>query len=375
MKKLLTIALTLFIVSMISVLIPTNFADAQEQTIYKVSGYVLDVNGQGLEGADVLIPEVATQFTNASGYYEFSVPEGTYSLGVWPPYDSNYINYAESGFNVTSDISKNITLQTGCKVFGTITTEEGAPVLGASVHFSDNNGGYYGSGWFTNQTGYYFINVPAGNYTITAAPREGNYSSPTTQFTPYSEDNFAVNDTTIKDITVQIPETPTPTSTPTPAATPAPSGGTELFRVESNSTVKEMSFNATSVTLTFKVSGENGTIGCTKAYIAKTLVPTFTGSTVSLDGKNMNFTITETADYWVFEFIYHHSTHQVVVDIDKNGTPEVDKNLLPIQNQSPTDMSTIPEFTPFTLVGGLVLASVAVALTRKKFSQPLTRTV
>ena len=357
---------------MLSLVIPTNFVDAQEQTVYKVSGYILDVNGQGLEGADVLIPGVATQFTNASGYYEIFAPEGTYSLGVWPPYDSNYINYAEPSFNVTTNANKNITLETGCKVSGYITTEEGAPVWGASVHFS-NNGGYYGSGWFTNQEGYYFINVPAGNYTITAAPREGNYSSPTTQFTPYSEDNFAVNDTATKNITVQIPEAPTPT--PTPAATPAPTGGIQIFKVESNSTVKEMSFNTTSVTLTFKVSGENGTNGYTKAYIAKTLVPTFTGSTVSLDGKNMNFTITETADYWVFEFIYHHSIHQVAVNIDKDGNPEVDKNLLPIQNQSPSDISTIPEFTPFALVAVLVLTSVTLTLTRKKNSQPLTRMV
>ncbi len=373
LKKLLTISLVFLIISITLTVLPTNFSNAQSPEVYKISGYVMDSNGQGLEGADVLIPGVDTQFTNASGYYELYAPEGTYIFGVWPPYDSNYINYAETCFNVTSDVSKNITLETGCKVSGYITTEEGTPVLGASVHFS-NNGGYYGSGWFTNQAGYYFINVPAGTYTITAAPREGNYSSPTTQFTPYSEANFTVNDAMTKNITVQIPDDPTPTPTATPAATPAPTGGTQIFKIESNSTWTNLYFNSTSVTLTFTVSGENGTTGYTKAYIAKTLVPTFTGASVSLDGKETQFTIIDTTDYWVFEFTYHHSTHQVAIDLANEGSPEVDNtNLLP--SQSPADVSTIPEFTPFALVGGLVLLSVALALTRKKFSQPLTRVV
>ncbi len=376
LKKLLTISLVFLIISITLTVLPTNFSNAQSPEIYKISGYVTDSNGQGLEGADVLIPGVDTQFTNASGYYELYAPEGTYIFGVWPPYDSNYINHAETGFNLTSNIDKNITLETGCKVSGYITTEEGAPVLGASVHFS-NNGGYYGSGWFTNQAGYYFINVPAGNYTITVAPREGNYSSPTTQFTPYSEGNFTVNDAMTKNITVQIPDAPTPTPTPTatPAATPAPTGGIQIFKIESNSTWTNLYFNSTSVTLTFTVSGENGTTGYTKAYIAKTLVPSFNGASVSLDGKSTNFTVIDTADYWVFEFSYHHSTHQVAIDLANQGSPEVDTNLLPSQSQNPSDVSTIPEFTPLAFVGGLVLLSVALALARKKSSQPLTRLV
>jgi hypothetical protein len=347
---LTTVALTVLTATLLFSVLPINFGNAQTQTTYKISGYVKNANDQGIAGANVLFPEVATVLTNNSGYYELSAPAGTYILGVWPPFDSNYINYAETGFVVTSNANKNITLETGIKVSGYIKTESGAPVLGASVHFS-GNGGYYGSGWFTNQAGYYFINVPAGTYTITAAPRTGNYSGPTTNFIPYQENNFLVNTTLTKNMTVQL--TPTPTSTPT--ATPAPSGGTEIFKIESNSTWSNLYFNSTNLTLTFTVSGENGTKGYTKAYIAKSLAPTFTGATVSLDGKSTNFTVTQTVDYWIFNFSYHHSTHQVTIDLTNDA-------------QNPTDISTIPEFTTFAALTGIVLASAAVALARKKIT-------
>ncbi len=373
MKKLLTTSLVILTTILLFSVIPTNFGNAQDQTKYKISGYVLNSNGQGIDHANVLLPGEYTSFdtvwSNASGYYELSAPEGTYILGVWPPFDSNYMNYAESGFVVNSDVSKNITLETGIKVSGYITSESGTPVLGASVHFS-TNGGYYGSGYFTNQAGYYFINVPAGTYTITAYPRTGNYTTPTTQFTPYTEENFAVSETTTKNITVQTTE---PTPTPTPASTPTPTGGIQIFKIESNSTWTNLYFNSTSVTLTFTVSGENGTTGYTKAYIAKTLVPAFTGATVALDGKSTNFTVTETTDYWVFEFTYHHSTHQVAIDLANDDNQEVDTNPLP--NTSPADTSTIPEFPLFAVVGTIVLASAALVLVRKKNSQPSMRPV
>jgi len=310
---------------------------------------------------------VPSLYSGAGGYYEIYAPAGTYHINVWPPFDGNYISYDEPTFTVTTDVSnKNLTLGIGYKVSGYITDASGAPVVGACVFY-----GSYGSGWFSNSAGYYFLSAPAGTYTITARPRSGyNYQSPTTNFTTYNEYNVLVNSTLNKNITVQLVNSTT-TPTATPALTPGPSGGTEIFRIESNSSWSNLYFNSTTVTLTFTVSGENGTTGYTKAYIAKTLVPTFTGASVSLDGKSTNFTVTDTAEYWVLEFTYHHSTHIVAIDLANDS--QVDTNLLP--SQSPADMSTIPEFTPFAFVGVLVLASVALALTRKKISQPLTRRV
>jgi hypothetical protein len=61
----------------------------------------------------------------------------------------------------------------------------------------------FGSGWFSNSSGYYFLSVPAGTYTINAHPRTGNYySGSTTDFPTYHEYNFTVNSDTVKNITV-----------------------------------------------------------------------------------------------------------------------------------------------------------------------------
>jgi hypothetical protein len=134
--------------------------------------------------------------------------------------------------------------------------------------------------------------------------------------------------------------------------------------VESNSTISNLSFNSTSVTLSFVVSGPNGTSGYTKASIAKTLIPIFTGVTVSLDGKNLTFTVGSTIDYWVLEFNYGHSSHQVL--INKEDLVSEQDSLIGIQTEEP--VSTIPEFTPFALIIGAVTASVALVFTRKRLN-------
>ena len=134
-------------------------------------------------------------------------PAGTYHVNVWPPYNSNYLNYDEPNFVVNADIPKNITLETGCKVSGYITNASGTPMVGASVLFKVGNT-VYGSGYFTNSAGYYYITVPAGTYTIDAHPQTAynpNFSGPCTYFPTYTENNFAVNGNLAKNITVGPP--------------------------------------------------------------------------------------------------------------------------------------------------------------------------
>ncbi len=170
----------------------------------KISGYIRDSNGVPISDANVIfnVPSIVPSvWTNQAGYYEIYAPAGTYHVNVWPPYNSNYINYDEPGFAVgTSSISKNIILTTGCKVSGYLVTTNGAPVVGAVV-LLDN----FGSGWFSDSNGYYFLNVPAGTYAINAHPRSGyNYSGPTTNFQGYYETNFVVQNNVIKNITVSL---------------------------------------------------------------------------------------------------------------------------------------------------------------------------
>jgi hypothetical protein len=186
----------------------------------KISGYVLDSNGHGVASASVIFNAQATVpgvKTDSTGYYQASGPAGTYHLDVWPPFDSSYISYCERGFSFFSDIIKNITLVTGCKVSGYITlASTGNPVVGACVFLNGS-----GSGWFSTAQGYYFAVVPAGTYTINAHPRTDSYSSSATKFQEYYEYNFSVNCDTIKNLIVNG-TTPTPTPIYSPTATPDP---------------------------------------------------------------------------------------------------------------------------------------------------------
>ncbi|MGE5574958.1 MAG: carboxypeptidase regulatory-like domain-containing protein, partial [Ignavibacteria bacterium] len=196
-----------------------------QSSLYKIQGYVTDPSGIGVAGAQVNFNgAVPNAQTNNAGYYSTLAPAGTYQIYVWPPFDSNYINYDEASFTVTSNITKNITLSTGCKVSGYLTNSSGTAMVGASVLFRANDK-VYGSGWFTTSQGYYFINVPPGTYTIDAHPQTAynpSYTGPCTPFPTYYEYNFAVSSNITKNITVDIPaSTPTPTSIPT--ATIAPS--------------------------------------------------------------------------------------------------------------------------------------------------------
>jgi outer membrane protein assembly factor BamB len=211
-----------------------------QPTSYKISGYILDANGNGIAGANIIfnVPSiVASVWSDPSGYYAISAPPGTYHVNVWPPFDSNYINYDEPGFVVGSDIAKNITLYSGCKVSGYISDSSGNPVVGAAVLLR-NSAGTFGSGWFSNSSGYYFLSVPAGTYTIDAHPRFGNYySGTTTDFPTYYEYNFTVKVDTVKNITVggTSPKASL-NSEPASTAKPLPEKVTELMPEPSTTT-------------------------------------------------------------------------------------------------------------------------------------------
>lgn len=197
--------------------------------LFKISGYILDANGRGIGGANIIfnVPSIVPSvWSDSSGRYVISAPAGTYHVNVWPPYDSSFIHYDEPGFVVKSDLSKNITLYTGYKVSGYVSFFNGTPVVGAAVIFRNSANAWFGSGWFSNSTGYYFLNVPAGTYTIDAHPRTGyDYSGPTTKFPNYYEYNFTVNGNTVKNITIgSSASTSSPiSSAPLPATTSTPS--------------------------------------------------------------------------------------------------------------------------------------------------------
>ncbi len=85
------------------------------------------------------------------------------------------------------------------------------------------------------------------------------------------------------------------------------------FVVESNSIVTSLAFNSTSSELSFTVSGASGTSGYVKATIAKTLMANAENLKVYLDGNQLTYSLTETANSWLLAFNYSHSTHRVNV--------------------------------------------------------------
>jgi hypothetical protein len=323
---------------------PVSTTPPQGRT--EISGYILDNNGNGLANAEIIfgVPDIIPAvFSDSTGHYVTYAPAGTYRMNVWPPFDSKYLSYDQPNFEVgTTTITKNITLNVGYKISGYLTDASGAPIRGAHVSLNQ-----YHCGWYSNSTGYYFVTAPAGTYTLTIQPKTG----PT--FSTYTETNFVVNADESKNFILNSNST----------TSNQPSENQKILEIQSNSTVSELAFNNNDLSLNFKVTGPSGTTGYTKVVIAKSLSPNVAETSATLDGKNHTFTVSSTSNYWIMEFTYSHSTHQIVIDLD-NGSQTVDT--APTPSQSPAAISTIPEFTVLTLIPGIILASVALILSRKK---------
>jgi hypothetical protein len=327
--------------------------DPENTPIYDVSGYVLDSNGKGISGAEIVfgVTYVTSVISGSTGYYSIFAPLGTYHAVIWPPFDSNYLSYNQPSLTVGStDITQNFTLSVGCKVSGYLTDSAGNPIRGAIASL-----GTHTSGWYSNDSGYYFTTAPIGVYNLKIQPRTGP------DFPIYTEANFNLSGDVSRSFILAASQ-----------STSTPPDDRKIFEVLSNSTVSELSFNSNGKSLNFKVSGPSGTTGYTRAIIAKSLMPNFSGTSVSMDGKNMTFTLVSTSDYWILEFNYSHSTHQVVVGLADIVTTAT--TATPTQTNTSTSTSTIPEFTLATAAVGILLISVFLALARKKLVLP-NRTV
>ncbi len=254
MKQQLSLILVALLVTLI-VALPVVLAPAYGAVgTFKIEGYITDSLGVHIADAFVTFNNITIPWcmSNASGYYSINAPAGNYLINVWPPYDSHYINYGET-FHVTADATQNITLVTGCKISGYVYNETGSPMIAAAVLFGVSSTEIYGSGYFTNETGYYYANLQPGTYTIDAHPRtknEPSYSGYCSNFTAYTEADFIVTGDFVKNLTVGVTPTPTPsptqasssssssstttTTTPKPTPTPAPTQPTLTLTTQGN---------------------------------------------------------------------------------------------------------------------------------------------
>jgi hypothetical protein len=105
------------------------------------------------------------------------------------------------------------------------------------------------------------------------------------------------------------------------AVTPFNSQGTKgIFSVASNSTISDLVFNSTGKILTFTVAGPTGTTGYADVSIAKTLITGPTDVNAYVDGSKVDYTISSGAEYWLLHITYRHSTHQIMLNLARQGT-------------------------------------------------------
>jgi parallel beta-helix repeat protein len=110
----------------------------------------------------------------------------------------------------------------------------------------------------------------------------------------------------------------------------------------SNSTITNLSFNATLKTLTFNVTGTNGTTGFCRVAIPLSLM---SGEwTVTVNGTSISYSTTTYGNYTYVYFTYHHSTETVKI----------------------TSTTAIPEFQPFMLLPLLMMIALLTATVSKR---------
>jgi hypothetical protein len=109
------------------------------------------------------------------------------------------------------------------------------------------------------------------------------------------------------------------------------------FAIISNSTITELTFNSTSKTLTFTVSGPTGTKGYINLTISKTLIEDISGLTIYLDENPIDYTTASTDYFWLIHFTYNHSTHKVVIILNSPNSAQFNKEPL----GTPTTLSVI----------------------------------
>ncbi|MEM2129704.1 MAG: LamG domain-containing protein [Candidatus Bathyarchaeia archaeon] len=96
-----------------------------------------------------------------------------------------------------------------------------------------------------------------------------------------------------------------------------------VFSVTSNSTISEFSFNSTNREISFRVSGESGTMGYVNVYIPKSLIGDTSLLKVYLDGAQIEYTVESQADSWLLFFSYQHSTHIVTISLGPQELVEI----------------------------------------------------
>jgi hypothetical protein len=103
-----------------------------------------------------------------------------------------------------------------------------------------------------------------------------------------------------------------------------PSGEQTVFSVTSNSTISSLAFNSTSEELYFTVSGPSGTTGYTDVYVPKSMITNVSSLKIFLDGNLTSYNVEPNGDSWLVTFTYHHSVHNVIINLKSQASTKLD---------------------------------------------------
>lgn len=95
-----------------------------------------------------------------------------------------------------------------------------------------------------------------------------------------------------------------------------------VFSVTSNSTISSLAYTSEASELSFEVSGPASTTGYTEVFIPKSLLSNVTGVKTIFDGKQLNYSSSSIDDSWCLHFVYPHSTHNVVINLQSDVISE-----------------------------------------------------
>lgn len=170
------------------------------------------------------------------------------------------------------------------------------------------------------------------------------------------------------------------------------------FSVGSNSTITSFNYNSATTQITFGVSGPDGSTGYVQVCVPKSALPDPTVMKVTLDGSTVQTTYLSSGNVWLIIFVYHHSSHSVVMTLDPlaatltptptsnptsssspsqtasqttNPTSNPTNSVTPSPTQQVTPTPSLPEFQSFAIIAAIVtLGSLTLLVTIKKRAKP-----
>ncbi len=263
---------------------------ADNQIILGGLGSGLNVDGQGpgnINPGDPLIVDVLT--SNGQAAYTVTAVSNQSNIDMNPPtpkltvFCQSSTTISNFRVQINGNLTDNSVGISGAPVTLYYSINQGSSWQGLTMVDTDSNGNFLAE-WLPSATGNYMINAT------------------------YAGDSTCPGTSTVVNLVV------------TPFAS---ENAQDVFSVSSNSTLSDLTFNSTSGQLSFTVSGPSGTAGYANVYISKSLVNDTSTIEAYVDGNAMKYTVSSTADSWVLHFSYHHSTHEITIDLNRGATTKL----------------------------------------------------